>query len=161
MKSRFPWNIAILYCSRVFFELSRCCFQVSQSVYPLLRMWQRALDIPFTLSLVISQFISRHTPTLPNTLCPHLDDSTRSVRLMMRVVHLLKAPPGLIWPMIVTMQKWFTIFDVWIQVCHYLQFNRRGRVMHHCDYDVTQLRSDFSKPSVPFHLLLLWYIDKT
>jgi len=42
-----------------------------------------------------------------------------------------------------------------------LQFNCHGRVLHQCDYDFTRLRSDFIKPSVLLHLLLLWYIDET
>jgi len=49
MKSRFPWNMALLYCSRVFFESSRCCFQAPWPMYPRLRMWQRALEERFTL----------------------------------------------------------------------------------------------------------------
>jgi len=66
MKSRFPWNMALLDCSKLFFESSWCCFQASQTVYPLLQMWQRALDEQFTLPLAISQIISRYTSTLPN-----------------------------------------------------------------------------------------------
>ena len=120
MKLRFPWNMALLYYSRVFFELLQCCFQVSQPVYPLLRMWQRALDERFTLPLAISQIISRHTTTLPNLICPHNDDSTCSICLMKHVVLVFKDPHGLIWPMIVTMQKWFTIFTLLIQDHQYL-----------------------------------------
>ena len=115
MKSRFPWNMALLYCSRVFFESSRCCFQASRPVYPRLQMSQRALDERFTLPLAISQIISRHTPTSPNSISPRDDDSTRSIRLMKRVVLVFKDPHGLIWPMIVTMQKWFTIFNLLIR----------------------------------------------
>jgi len=59
--------MALLYCSRVFFESSRCCFQASRPVYPRLQMSQRALDERFTLPLAISQIISRHTPTSPNS----------------------------------------------------------------------------------------------
>jgi len=115
MKSRFPWNMALLDCSRVFVESSQCCFQASWPVYPRLRMWQQALDELFTLPLAISQMISRHTPTSPNSISPRDDDSTRSIRLMKRVVLVFKDPHGLIWPMIVTMQKWFMIFNLLIQ----------------------------------------------
>jgi len=115
MKSRFPWNMALLYCSRVFFESSRCCFQVSWPVCPRLRMWQRALDEWFTLPLAIWLIISRQTPTSPNSISPCDDGSTRSIHLMKRVVLVFQDPHGLIWPMIVTMQKWFTIFNLLIQ----------------------------------------------
>jgi len=40
-------------------------------------------------------------------------------------------------------------------------FTRRVRVKHHRDYDVSHLRSDFSKRSLLLYLLLLWYIDKS
>jgi len=107
--------MALLYCSSVFFEVSQCCFQASWRVYPLLRMWQRALDQLFPRPLVISQIISWHTPTLPNSICPHNDDSTRSIHSMMRVVLVFKDPHGSIWPMIVAMQNWFTIVNLLIQ----------------------------------------------
>jgi len=77
-------------------------------------MWQRALNEWFTLLLAISHIISRHTPTLASMICPCDDDSTRSVHLMKRVVLVLNDPPGSIWPMIVTMQKWFTVLNLLI-----------------------------------------------
>ena len=112
MKSRFPWNMALLECSRVFFGLPRCCFQASRPVYPRLRMWQSALDERFTLPLEISQIISQHTLTSPNSISPRDDDSIHSIHLMKSVVLVFKDPHGSIWPMIVTMQKWFTIFKL-------------------------------------------------
>jgi len=115
IKLRFPWNMALLYCCRVFFESSRCCLQASQPVYPLLRMWHQALDEWFTLPLAISHIISQHTPRLPNSISPHDDDSTHSIRLMKHVVLVFKDTYDLIWPMIVTIQKWFTIFNLLIQ----------------------------------------------
>jgi len=161
MKSKFPWNMALLYCSRVLFQSSRCCFQASQPVYPLLRMWQWRLDERFTLRLATLQIISRQTPTLPYLISPRDDDSTRSIHLKMRVVLAFKDPHGLIWPMIVTRQKWFTIFNLLIQDPLYLavQLSREG--LHHRDYYFVHLRSHFSKPSVLLHLILLWWIDET
>ena len=128
MKSRFPCNMALLYCCWVCFESSWCCFQVSRLVYPMLGMWPRALDERFTLPLAISQIISRHTPTSPNSISPHDDDSTHCIHLPTRLVVVFKDPHGLVWPMIVTMQKWFTIFNVLIQVHQYLavQLSREG-----------------------------------
>jgi len=155
MKSRFPWNMALLFCSRVFFESSRCCFQASRPVYQPLRMWQRALDERFTLPFALSQTISWHTPTSPNSISPRDDDSTRSIHLVKHVVFVFKDPHGLIWPTIVTMQKWFTRFNLLIRDHQQLAV-RRGRVMHRRDYDFTRLRSDFSEPSVLLHILLLW-----
>jgi len=82
---------------------------------PTLQMWQWALDELFTLALAVLQIISPHTSMLPYLICPHNDDSTPSIHLMMRVVLDFKDHHGLIWPMIVIMQKWFTIFDLLIQ----------------------------------------------
>jgi len=128
MKLRFPWNMALLYCSRVFFESSRCCFQLSRPVYPPLRMSQWALDERFTLSLAISQIISRHTSTLSNSISPHDDDCTCSIRSMKHVLLVFKDPHGWIWRIIVTMQKWFTIFNLLIQDHQYLaiQLSQEG-----------------------------------
>jgi len=109
--------MALLQRFRVFFDLLRGCFQASQLVYTLLRMWHWALDEQFALSLAISQIISRHTPTLPNSICPHDDESTHSVRLMQHAVVAFKDPHGFNWPMIVNMQKWFMIFNFLIQKC--------------------------------------------
>ena len=120
MKLRFPWNTALLYCSRVLFESSRYWFQASQPVYSLLRMWQWTLDKRFRLPLAMTQIISRHTPTSPNSICPRDDDSTPSIHLMKCVVIAFKDPHGLIWWIIVTMQKWFTIFNLLIQDRQYL-----------------------------------------
>jgi len=120
MKLRFPWNIALHHCSRVIIESTRCCFQMWRPVYPLLRMWQLALDKRLTLPPVLSQIVSWHTPTSPNSICPRDDDSTRSIHLMKRVVLVFKDSHGLMWPMIVTMQKWFTIFNWLIQDRLYL-----------------------------------------
>jgi len=107
--------MALIQCSPVCFESSQCCFQVARPVYPLLRMWQRALDKWFTLPLAITQMIARQTPTSPNSICSHDDDSTRSICSMKSVVRVVKDPHGLIWPMVVTLQKWFTIFNMLIQ----------------------------------------------
>jgi len=128
MKSRFHWNMAFLYCSEVFFESSRCSFQSRQPVYQLLRMWQWALDEWFTLPFEITRMVSWHTPTSPNLISLRDDDSSRSISLMKRVVLLLKDPPGLIWQMIVAMQKWFTRFNLFIQDFQYLavQLSREG-----------------------------------
>jgi hypothetical protein len=88
--------MALLSCSRVFFESSPCCFQASRPVYPRLRMWERALDERFTLPFAISKVISRHTPTSPNLISPRDDDNTHSIRLMKRVVLVFKDPHGVI-----------------------------------------------------------------
>jgi hypothetical protein len=160
MKSRFPWNMPFLYCSRVFFESSRCCFHASRPVYPRLWVWQWALDERFIIPLAISHLNSQHTPRLPNSISSRNDDSTHSLRLMKHVVLDFKDPHGLIRTMIVTMQKWFTIFNLLILDREWLAIRRR-RVMHRRDYDFTRLRTDFSKPSVLLHWLLLWYVDKS
>jgi len=94
MKSRFPWNMALLDCPTVFFESSRYCSQGLRLVYPLLRMWQRALDKRFPLPLGKSQFISRHTPTLPNLISPRNDDSSHSICLLKCVVLVFKDTHG-------------------------------------------------------------------
>jgi len=114
MKSRFAWNMALHYCSTVFFESSWCCFQVSWLVYTLLRIWQQALDEQFTLRLEMNQSISRHTPISPNSMSPHDYDSTHSIQSIMRVLIVSKDPHGSIWPIIVTTQKWFMIFNLLI-----------------------------------------------
>jgi len=131
MKSRFPWNVESLNCARVFFESLRCCFQTSEPAYPPLWMWQHALDEQFAIPLAISQIICWHNPTSPNSICYRNYDSTRSIRFMHCVGVVFKDPDGVIWTMIMTLQKWFTIFDLLIQDHTTLQFNRRGRVMHH------------------------------
>jgi hypothetical protein len=160
MKLRFPWNMALLYWSRVCFESSRCCFEWLRPVFPHIWMWQPALDKRLILPLAISQIISPQTPRSLNSISPRDDDSTRTIRSMKCVVLVFEDPHGLIWPMIFTMQTWFKIDNLLIQdrrsfaVC-------RGRVMSRCQYDFKRLNSDFSKPSVRLHLLLLWYIDET
>jgi len=126
MKSRFPWNVALHYCSTVFFESSRGWFQASQPVYTLLQMWQWALDERFTLPLAISQIGSRLTPMSPNWIYPRDDDRTRSICSIKRVVLVFKDPHGLIFPMIVTMQQWFTIFNLLIQECQYFAVHPSG-----------------------------------
>jgi len=120
MELRFPWNMALLYSSRVFFQLSWCCFQALWPGYQLMQLWQRAIDERFTLPLAISQIISRHTAMSLSLICPRDYDSTRSIHIMKHVVLVLKDPDGLIWPMIVTMQKWFMIFNLLTQDHQYL-----------------------------------------
>jgi len=115
MKSRIPWKIALLWLSREFFTWSQCSIHVSWPVHPLWRMWQWALDKWFTLPLTISQIISQHTPLSLDSICPRNDDGTHSVRLMKHVVLVFQDPHGSIWPMIVTMQKWFMISNLLIQ----------------------------------------------
>jgi len=102
--------MGLLDCSRVFFESSLWCFQVSWAVYPLLQMCQQVLDERLMLPLPISPIISQHTPTSSNSICPCDDDSTRSIHSMKCVVLVFTDPHGLIWPMTANMQKWFTIF---------------------------------------------------
>jgi len=152
--------MALLYCSRVFFESSQCCFQASRPVYASLQMWPRALDERFKLPLPLSQIISWYTPRSPNSISPRDDDGTSSIRSKKCVVLVFKDPHGLIWPMTVTMQKWFMIFNLLIRDRQYLVV-RRGTLMHRRNYDFTRLGSDFSKPSVLLYILLLWYIDET
>ena len=115
MNSRIPSNTALLQHSWVFIEWSQYCLQASRPVYPLFWMWQKAHDEHFTVSLAISQSVSCHTPTSLNWISPRIDNSTRSIRFMLHVVLSLKDCDGLIWPMIVTMQKWFIIFTLLIQ----------------------------------------------
>jgi len=76
--------------SSVFFELSWWCFEWSQPVYPLLRLWHRALDEWFIHPLAISWIISWHTPTSPHVIHPCDDDITHPVCLMKHVVHVFK-----------------------------------------------------------------------
>jgi len=65
--------------------------------------------------------------------------------------------------MLVTMLKWFMIFNLLIQsrsvTCCFPMVGRSVR--HHCYYDFMHLKFLFSKPSLPLHVLLLRYIDKT
>jgi hypothetical protein len=86
--------MVFLNCSRVFFELLRCCFQASQPVYTLLQMCQQALDEHFTLPLALSQTISWHTSMFPNSISPHDNDSSYCIPLMNRVVPVFKDPYG-------------------------------------------------------------------
>jgi len=111
MKSMFPWNISLVNCSRVFFELLWCFLEASHPVYWMLRTWQWALDEWFPISLVKSQMISAHTPTLAYLIWACGVVSTLSICSMKHVVLVCRDRHGLIWPMIGTMQKWFTIFD--------------------------------------------------
>jgi len=147
----------------VFFELLWCCFQVSQPVYPLLWMWQQALDEQFTLSSAISQIISWHTPTLLNLISPHNNDSTCSIHLLECVVLVVKDPSTLT----LTNASCHAAVDHDISfvptrsLCTLQLWNLRRRVLHHRDHDFTSLRSDFSKPSDVLHWLLLWYINET
>jgi len=120
MESTFLWNMALCYCSRVLFESSRWCCQTSWLVYPLLWRWPRALDKQFTFPWAISQIIAQHTPTSPNSICPRDDDCTPSIHLLKHVGLVFKDSYGLIWPMIVNMQKWFMIFNLLIQYRQYL-----------------------------------------
>jgi len=124
MKSRLPWNMTLLIFSRMFFESLQSCFQAAQPVYPLLRVRQEALDEQFTLSLLISQIISRQTLTSPNSICPRNDDSTRSIRVMKHVVRVMKEPHCWMWPMIVIVQKWFMVISLLIQDGQYLAVER-------------------------------------
>jgi hypothetical protein len=126
MKSRFPWNMTLLYCPRVYFEPLGCSFQASWPRYPRLRMWQRALDERLTLPLAMSQIISRHTPSSLNSTSPRHDDSTRSIRLMNRVVLIFKDPHGLIWPMIVPCRSGSQYLICWYAILSSLQVITRG-----------------------------------
>jgi hypothetical protein len=152
--------MAFLYCARVFIGLSLCCYETSRPKYKRLLLWQRVLDEMFTLHLDISQIISPHTATSPNLVSPCADASSRSIRLMKRLVPVFQDPHDFIWAMIITMQKWFITIILVIQDLQQLVV-RRGMVMHYRDHDLTHLRSDFSKRSVLLHLLTLWYIDET
>jgi len=162
MKLRFPWNMALLWCSWVFFELSLCFFPLSWPVYPLVLMWLRALDEWFTIHLAISQIISSHTPTLPNSIDPRDDDSTHSVRVVKPVVCEFDDSSWLnltndsyhaevVHDITIVDERWFSS----------VQFNSHGRVRRHRHYDFTHFRSDFSKPSIPLNVLLLRYINET
>jgi hypothetical protein len=119
MKLNFPWNMALLYCSRVFFESSQCWFQELQPVYPLLEMWQRTLDKQFRLLLAISHINIRHTPTSPNSIGPCHDETTRSICLTKCAVPTFKNVNCLIHAMIVTVPKLFTMFNLLIKVYQY------------------------------------------
>jgi len=83
-------------------------------------MEQQALDERFTLPVVLSQIICWHTPRSANAICPRDDESTHSIRSIKHVIIIITDPHVLISPMIVTMQKWFTIFDLLIQDYQYL-----------------------------------------
>jgi len=162
MKSRFPWNTPLLYHSWIFFELSWCWFQVSWPVFSLLQMWQCTLDEQFTLPFAILQIIPRHTSRLPKLICPPNDDSTCSVPLLKSVAlvlqdHSLHNLTNDCYHAEVVHDSEF----VDTRGLSSLQFHCHGRVRSHHNYHLMHLRSDFSKPSVPSHLLLLWYINKT
>ena len=101
----------------MFFELLRCCFRASWLLYQPLQMWHRAIDEQFTVPLAISRIVSQHTPISADLISPHNDDCTRSVCKMKFVVLVFKDPHCFSWPMIVSMQKWFTIFNLLIQCC--------------------------------------------
>ena len=142
MKLGFAWYMALLDCSRVFFELSQCCLQASRPVYPLLWMSQWALEEWFTLPLAISQIISSHTPISPDLICPCDDDSTRSIHSMKGVVHVVQDPHGSIWPTIVTMQQWFT---------------RLKLLIHDHQFLVVQLsREGYASSRLWFHAFEIW-----
>jgi len=150
MKLRFPWNMALLNLSRLFFELSRCCVQVSQPMYPLLGMWQWPLDERITLALTISQVISWETLASPNSMCLGNDDSTPSVTSMKRLVYIFKDPHCLIWPMILTMQKWFMILNLLILdvAVRYSSWTVAGglciiTIMISCVWDQTSVNHQF------------------
>jgi len=57
---------------------------------------------------------SQRTPSSPSWNCPRDDSSTCSLRVIKSLVLVFKYPHGWIWPMIVTMQKWFKIFTLLI-----------------------------------------------
>ena len=158
MISWFPWNIALHYCSRVWFGSLQCCLQASRPVYPLLWMWQWALDEWFTLCLAVSPIISQHTPMLPNSICPHADDGTHSLCFMQRVVLVLKDPHGLIWPMIVTMQKWFTIFNLLIQDCQYhaVQMSWEGNASSQLWFDAFENRLQQTNSSITITTIMIY-----
>ena len=61
------------------------------------------------------QIIFQHSPMKPNSICPCDPDSTHSICWMKGVVCVFTDPHGLIWPMIVNMQKRFTICNFLIQ----------------------------------------------
>jgi len=150
--------MALLNCSRVFFELRRCWIQLSWQVYPRLGMWQRALEERFTCPLPVSKIISRHTPTWPNCVCPRHDDSTRFIHLMKHVVLLFKDPHGIIGPMIVTMQKWFTIFNLLIQVCQYfaVQLLREGYASSRLWFHTFQISLQYTISSITFTTIMIY-----
>jgi len=114
-ESRFHCILALLWRPEVILEESRCSVPISQPLYPLSRMWQLALDELRTPPLAISHIISPHTLKSPNSICPHGDVSSCYVHSMKSVVLVVKYPHGSIQPMIVTMQKWITIFNLLIQ----------------------------------------------
>ena len=68
----------------------------------------------FTLPLAIIQIISWHTATSPIVICFRDDCSTHSIRVMMHVVLVFKDLCGIIRSIIVTLQKWFMIFNLLI-----------------------------------------------
>jgi len=158
MQSRCPWNVALLQCSRVFIESSRGCVQASWPVYPRSRMWQSALHKQFTLPLAISQIISPHTPTLPNSISPRDNDSTGSIRLMKHLVLLFKNPHGLIWPTIVTIQKWFTIYNLLIQDRQYLpvQLLQVGYLSSQLRFHAFEIRLQWTISSITFTTIMIY-----
>jgi len=150
--------MTLLYYPSMFFESSQCCFQVSQPVYPLLRMWQRALDEMFTLHVAISQIISQHTPTSPNSIRPRYNHSTSSIHSMKRVVVVFNDPHGLIWPMIVTMQKWFMILNLLWQDHQYLTFelSREGCASSRLWFHAFDIRLQWTIGSIKFTTIMIY-----
>jgi len=59
-------------------------------------MSQQALDERFMLPLAMSQIISQHTATFPNSISAPDNDRTRSIHSMKGVVLGFKDPHGLI-----------------------------------------------------------------
>jgi len=64
---------------------------------------------------------SQGTGTLSNLVCLCNDNSTRSVRSIKYIVLAFKNSHGLIWPIILTIQKWYSTFHLlqqdWLVVC--------------------------------------------
>jgi len=158
MKSRFPWNMALHCYSRVFFESSQWAFQVSRPVYPLLRMWQQALDEQFTLPLAIIEIIAQDPPTSPNSICPRNDDSNRSIRLINHVVLVFKDLHGLIWPIIVIMQRWFTLLNLLIHDGPYLALPRswEGYASLRLWFHAFEIRLQSSISSITFTTIMIY-----
>jgi len=68
-------------------------------------------------SFAIQQIMSQHTPTSANVICSSDDDSRHSIHWMKCVVLVFDDTDGIIWPMIVAVQKWFTMCIILIQGC--------------------------------------------
>jgi len=151
--------MALYYFSRVFFESSAWSIQASRPVYPQLWMWHWAIDELFTLPSAISQILPRQISTLPNLISQGNNDSTCSIYLMKHVVLAFKYPQGLIWTKIVTIQKWFTVINLWIENCQYhsVHLSREGHAISQLWFHLFEIRLQYIISTITFTTIMMYW----